>query len=607
MALGRRTDDMCSRRTFVNAAAGILAGATLSRGLGGDAQAQDADTAGAPLYPSEMKWWQKTIFYELYPKSFQDTRGQGTGTLRGVIERLDHLASLGVGAIWLTPVCVSPMGDNGYDVADYYDIDPSFGTMADMEELIARARERGIAIVMDLVMNHTSNENAWFVESSSSRDNGRADWYIWRDPAPDGSAPNNWRSIFGGSAWTWCEARQQYYLHTFADFQPDLNWANPQVRAQMIDMARFWVSKGVGGFRIDAIVYVKKPDDLADGEPDGSDGLADIHKMTAVSDGILDYLAEFRAGVCREQDGSSNGVFLVAEANGVKAQDLPLWVGDEEPFDILFEFSHVFVPYGGGLWCEPCDWRLTELKAALTASQKATARLGWYPIYFENHDQPRSPSNFFPPDADPVLAAKAMLTVLMTLRGTPFLYQGEELGYTNVAWDSIECYDDVSSRDQYARALQEGYTADEALAGVWRFSRDNARTPMQWDASENAGFSTARPWLPVHDDYVTCNVAVQDADPGSVLNWCRMLAQQRVQHPALLAGTYEELMADDEQVYAFRRQDGATCATVLVNFSLEEAAYDADLVESAQVIAASQGDPTPGVLRPLEAVVWLAS
>ena len=548
----------------------------------------------------DLAWWQKTIAYETYPKSFYDTAAQGTGTIAGITAKLDYLASLGVGAIWITPCYKSPMVDNGYDVEDYRQIDPSFGTMADMDELIAKGNEKGVRVVMDLVFNHTSEQCAWFKESRKSRDNAYADWYIWRDARPDGSAPTNWRSIFGGSAWAWCEERQQYYLHTFAPQQPDLNWENPDVRRALIDIANFWADKGVGGFRIDAITYIKKPAEFVDGPADGEDGMYAVHAATANTPGILDFLHEFKAGV---RDGRD--IFLVAEANGVGADELGDWVGERGVFDMLFEFSHTkAVSCEDEVWCRPIEWKLTDLKRVLAESQANTADNGWYPVFFENHDQPRSTVNFFRCEGSISDKAKALGTVLLTLRGTPFVMQGEELGYANRVWKSLDEFDDLQTRSQYEFALSEGRTEAEALAGCNRFSRDNARTPMQWDASANAGFSAATPWLPVHDDYTQVNVEAESADPDSPLSWYRKLAALRAERDELVAGSFEELMADDEQVYAYRRQGEGGAAVVLANLSGEEASYDAALVADMKLLAGTHGSTEPGTLRPLEAVVF---
>ena len=596
-----------SRRAFITATAGLGAALVLGGCATGSASSsamrQESASAGATgaaaAERAALKWWQDTIVYEAYPKSFLDTKGAGTGTIDGITAKLDYLAQLGVGAIWLTPVYRSPMKDNGYDVADYYDIDPSFGTMADMERLISEAGERDIRIVMDLVMNHTSNESAWFTESSSSRDNDKADWYIWRDAAEDGSAPTNWRSIFGGSAWTWCEERQQYYLHTFGDFQPDLNWECDALRRELHDMARFWLDKGVGGFRLDAIPYIKKPA-FVDGAPDEADGMCAIHDATVNTPGILDFLQEFKREVM-----SGTDAFTVGEANGVPASELSSWVGDDGVFDMIFEFSHMLVPLGGKeIWHEPAEWKLTDLKRAFAASQQATAENGWYPMYLENHDQPRSVPHFLPNASDGAAAAKMLGCVLMTMRGTPFLYQGEELGYLNVAWPSIDDYDDVSSHNQYQLALDAGKTPDEALDCVHEMSRDNARTPMQWDASENAGFTTGKPWLPVHDDYRECNAHDQAEDAGSVLSHYRRLAELRQALPVLAAGDWRELEAESEQVFAFERACAEQRAVTLANFTEDEVAFDPALVDGLELALGTHGESEPGTLRPLEAVVY---
>ena len=544
-------------------------------------------------------WWQNTAVYQIYPKSFNDTHGKGTGDLRGITEKLDYLKSLGAGALWLTPVYPSPMIDNGYDISDYCGIHPDFGTLADMEELIDEAKKRDMRIVMDLVYNHTSDQHPWFLESKKSRTNAKSDWYIWRDAKEDGSAPTNWRGIFGGSAWTYSEERGQYYLHTFAEAQPDLNWENPEVREALFAAANFWLAKGVGGFRIDAITYIKKPAVFTDGEPDAADGMTSVHEMTANTPGILDFLHEFRARVFDGHD-----IFTVGEANGVTPEELPLWVGENGVFSMLFEFSHVLVPYEGGeCWHKALPWPLTKLKCALTASQHATAKEGWFPIYFENHDRARSVNYFFPKDADKKLAAKALAAVLFTLRGTPFIYEGEELGMTNVAWDSIDAYDDISSHGQYALALEDGFSKEEALGFVHFNSRDNARTPMQWTAEKHAGFTSGTPWLPVNENYRTLNAAAEEADTDSVLHFYRKLAKLRETTPALLDGVYEELLEENEQIYAFSRTLGKTRVKTAVNFSTKDATLPAGFLRGTR-LAGSYADAPTTSLRPLEAVIY---
>ncbi len=375
-------------------------------------------------------------------------------------------------------------------------------------------------------------------------------------------------------------------------------------------MANFWVDKGVGGFRMDAIPYIKKPADFSDGPVDDPEGRSDIKEMTTNVDGILDYLREFKKEVTEGKD-----IFTVGEANGVGPDQLKYWVGKDGVFDMIFEFGHMSLGMPSSeIWCKAVPGKITDLKKALTASQEATATNGWYPIYFENHDQPRSIDHFFPDDADPVLAGRAMGTLLLTLRGTPFIYQGEELGYKNVAWDSIDDYDDLSTHNQYEIALQEGLSEEEAMEAVHRFSRDNARTPMQWDDSAEAGFTTGTPWLPVHEDYKTENAEAEGNDPSSVLSWYLKLSALRSEREALIAGDYTEFLPDSEEIYCFRRNSSNDSILVLTNFTSGDVDYDpkAAGIEDAgkfKVLCSSYEDsedytaPLPGHLRPYEAVV----
>ncbi len=533
-----------------------------------------------------MEWWKKTIVCEIYPKSFKDTTGTGIGDIRGIIEKLDYLKSLGIGAIWLTPIYLSPMKDNGYDIADYCSVDPMFGTMADMDELFLEAKKRDIRLVMDLVFNHTSDRHPWFEASRASKDNDKADWYIWRDPKPDGSAPNNWRAIFGGSAWEWCEARGQYYLHTFLTEQPDLNWENSKVRQALFDAARFWLDKGAGGFRLDAITYIKKPAVFEDGEPDAGDGLAGIHQATANREGILEFLHEMRENI---RDGRD--IFMVGEANGVEAGDLLDWVGSHGVFDMVFQFSHIgleFRDYEN--WCRPQAWKPKDLKRVLTDSLRVTREDGWNPIFTENHDKPRTVNHYFPDGCDTKKSAKVGLMWLMTMRGTPFLYQGQEIGMTNVAWDKIEDYDDVLSIGQYALGLKDGFTKAEAIRAVQRYSRDSARTPMQWDSTVNAGFSTGKPWLPVNDNYKTLNVAAQERDPLSVLNYYRCLLRARQNHEVMISGSFMELLEDHEQIFAYARVYEGHKAVILMNFTEETAVFDAGILDGLVPVINSEAE-----------------
>ncbi len=544
----------------------------------------------------KLEDWKKTICYEIYPSSFQDSDGDGVGDLKGITQRLDYLESLNVGCIWLTPVYASPMRDNGYDVSDFYQINPLYGTMADMDELLQQAKKHHIQVMMDLVFNHVSNESAWFLESKKNRTNPKSDWFIWKDPKPDGSAPNNWRGIFGGSAWTFSEERRQYYLHTFADFQPDLNWENPEVRQALYDIANFWIQKGVGAFRMDAIVYIKKPTDFRNGVPDAADGLTLIHTMTANSAGILDFLHEMKREVF---DGKN--VFTVAEANGILPEDLKFWVGDSGVFDMLFEFEHL---QGSDIWFSTKTRSTKEIKQAIFKSEKETAKNGWYPVFFENHDKPRSVNAYFPETADKTLAAKAILTLLFTLRGTPFLYQGEELGMENVTWNSIDCFKELNSKSQYAMALKEGFLPQEALRFVQKYSRDNARTPMQWNAEKNAGFSSGKSWIPVHENYKQINVATENVNENSVLAWTKKLLDFRKNSEILLQGNWEPILENDENIFAYKRTFGGKSIFVFVNFSEKEIALEENFMQKAKQIFSSYGDEKKNAIRPFESKIF---
>ena len=511
-----------------------------------------------------MKWWQREIIYQVYPKSF-DSRG-----LKGFIERLDYLKSLGVGAIWLTPIFPSPMIDNGYDVSNYTDIDPRYGSLEDFDRFVAESKSRGIKIILDLVYNHTSDQHPWFLESKKNRTNSKSDFYIWRDQ------PTNWRGIFGGSAWEFCPERNQYYLHTFAKQQPDLNWENPEVRRELFNAANFWVDRGVSGFRIDAITYIKKPQDFRDEIPDGSDGLSSIHPLTANSPGILDFLFEFKKAVFDRGE-----IFTVAEANGVSPEDLKFWIGDSGAFDEVFEFSHLILSFESGReqWCHPRDWKLSELKRALNSTQAATRSNGFAPIFFENHDQPRAIDHFFPkiPKEFQNRAAKVLAVILITMRGTPFIFEGQELGLTNIDFKSIDEVDDISSKGQFEFALNEGFSESDALKFVKMFSRDNARVPMPWNLVDE-----------------------ESRDPDSVLNFYRKLSKLRHE----IDGEYIPLLEDDERIFAFKRGSNFI---IIANFSNDPIEIPSEILPSNFEIMLSTEKPIDSSylqLEPIEARIY---
>ena len=483
---------------------------------------------------------------------------------------------------------------------DYTAKDPAYGTMQDFENLISEVDKRNIKIVMDLVFNHTSNQHEWFLESKKSRDNPKSDWYIWRDK------PTNWRGIFGGSAWEWCEERQQYYLHTFAVEQPDLNWENPEVRKALFDAANFWVKKGIGGFRIDAITYIKKPEKFIDGKVDGPDGLSSIHEITANSPGILDFLREFKREVF---DGKN--IFTVGEANGVPVDELQYWSGENGVFNMIFEFTVTRMPFKHGeFWYKPEKWTIKDFKNALNATQQAT-KTTWCPVFFENHDEPRSVNHYFPDvnlqGAEREKAAKALSVILLTLRGTPFIYQGEEIGSNNIDWNDINIYNDISSRGQYEIARKKGLSHDEAMKGVKFFSRDNARTPMQWNSKINAGFTgeNAKSWLPLNDSYKIINVEAQENNNNSVLNFYRELSKFRRENEALLSGEYDYLMPEDENIFAYSRSIGNEKFLIAVNLSLNKSEIPKEIFNDKKIIIDTQPENKNNLLLlPLEARIY---
>lgn len=550
----------------------------------------------------DLKWWQKTIVYQIYPKSFCDSTGDGIGDLPGIISKLDYLQKLDVGALWLCPVYPSPQKDNGYDIADYCAIDPLYGTMDDMDRLIREAGRRGIKIVMDLVFNHTSDQHAWFKESRSSKDNPKRSWYIWRD-GKDGKPPTNWRSIFGGSAWEFDEATGQYYLHTFAKEQPDLNWENPEVRRALYDVTRFWMDKGIGGFRVDAIPYIKKPAQFADGPADGPDGLSDIAAATACSKGILDFLNEWK----RETFGRKDDVFTVAEAAEVHPDDFAKWIGKDGIFDMVFEFSHIRLGFEDGyIWHKRKPWKLIGIRKCFTADENAVKDDAWLALFFENHDMPRSVNYFFPEGTDTKLAAKFLATILLTLRGTPFIYEGEELGMTNIKWPSIKMYDDIYSAAEYELAIKDGLEPREAMKGVWKYSRDNARSPMAWSRQAHAGFTTGQPWLPLNDEYGEINVESEQNDENSVLNYYMNLIKLRRSHKALTEGSYEELLSYSPGIYAYARTDEQSGERIVViaNTTAKIRGYRLPELKGTQLLLSNYSGRESGLLRSYEVRIY---
>ncbi len=559
-------------------------------------------------------WWKSAVVYQIYPRSFADADGDGVGDLAGIIAHLDHLERLGVDVVWLSPVYRSPMDDNGYDISDYEDVDPLFGTLAELDDLIARAHERGIRIVMDLVVNHTSDEHPWFVASRSSRDDARRDWYIWRDPRPGhvggepGAEPNNWGSAFSGSAWQWDADTGQYFLHLFSPKQPDLNWDNAEVRDAVFDMMNRWLDRGVDGFRMDVINLIAKDVDFPDAPV--ADGAVFGNRVDTVAGGerLEEYLREMNARVFAWRPA---GLLTVGEMPGVTVEAAREYTDPANAeLDMVFQFEHVNLDSGpGGKW-DLRPLRLLDLKANLATWQAGMAERGWNSLYWDNHDQPRAVSRFgndAPQHRE--ASAKALATVLHLHRGTPYVYQGEELGMANFPFERIEEFEDLESVNHYRDAVGRGADPALVLAALRRKGRDNARTPMQWDASEHAGFTTGTPWLAVNPDHTTVNAAAQVDDPDSVFSHHRALIALRHSDPVVAHGDFTMLLPDDERVYAFeRRLDGAKLL-VVANLSDDDAVAapvpDEDAWSSAELVLrsgpASADVPGRIVLGPWEA------
>ncbi|GAA2235819.1 alpha-glucosidase [Streptomyces nogalater] len=520
-------------------------------------------------------WWSNAVVYQIYPRSFADSDADGIGDLQGIIERLDYLSELGVDVLWLSPVYPSPHDDNGYDISDYQDIDPLFGTLADFDRLLASVHERGMKLVMDLVVNHTSDEHAWFTASRDGGPDGpRRDWYIWRppregmEPGTPGAEPNNWESWFSGPAWTYDIASGEYYLHTFSRKQPDLNWDNPEVRQAVYAMMRWWLERGVDGFRMDVINLISKDPALPDGiVPEGARyGLG--HPYYVCGPRIHDYIAEMHREVF---DRHPRRLLTVGEMPGVTVEEAKLFTDPaRRELDMVFQFEHVGLDQGSGGKFDVRPLKLTDLKASLGRWQTGLGETGWNSLYWNNHDQPRVVSRFG--DDTPAYrdrSAKLLATVLHLHRGTPFVYQGEELGMANAPFTSIDDLRDIESLNHYREQTAHGTDPDAVMQGLRHRSRDNARTPMQWDATEHAGFTAGTPWIAVNPDYTDVNAKAQLADPESVFHYYRRLIALRHTEPALTHGDFHMLHPEHEQLYAFTRHDAerSTELLVLANFS----------------------------------------
>lgn len=514
------------------------------------------------------EWWKEAVVYQIYPKSFMDANRDGVGDIRGIIEKLDYLKWLGVNVLWICPVYCSPMADNGYDISDYYHVDPSFGTDEDLDELIFEAGKRGMKLLMDLVVNHTSDEHPWFLEALEHPDGPYADYYVFRE-GKDGNPPDNLRSYFGGSVWEQAGETGRYYFHSFGKKQPDLNWENPKLREEIYDMMNYWLDKGLGGFRVDAIGNIKKNLERTSYPADGSDGLSHAGTWILNQPGIEEYLAEMNEKTIKPHNGMT-----VAEV-GVPDELLGNFIGERGFFSMVFDFSYTDIDVPDTAeWFVPTGWTVEDVKKNIFHSQLTTQKVGWGAVYLENHDQPRSVSKYIPEEEIDRHSVTLLGNLFMTLRGTPFIYQGEELGMTNIHMERLEDYDDPATHDQYARALESGVSEKDAWNAVYRRSRDNSRTPMQWSGGKNAGFSEAdTTWLKVNPNYREINAEREAGEADSVLAYYRELIRLRTEseyRDIMIHGSFRPYGEAIENVIAYERESGAGRLLIINNFGKEK-------------------------------------
>lgn len=508
----------------------------------------------------KRNWWKEAVAYQVYPRSFNDSNGDGIGDLPGLIEKLDYLENLGIDVIWLSPMYPSPNDDNGYDISDYKGIMSEFGTMDDFDQLLSSIHQRGMKLILDLVVNHTSDEHPWFIESKSSKASAKRDWYIWADPKPDGSEPNNWESIFNGSTWEFDESTKQYYFHLFSKKQPDLNWENPDVRQAVFDMMNWWFEKGIDGFRVDAITHIKKNFEAGDLPiPDGKK-FAPAFDVDMNQPGIQEWLQEMK-----DKSLSRYDIMTVGEANGVTPNDAEEWVGEEKgKFNMIFQFEHL------GLWSTgDTKFDVKSYKQVLNRWQKQLENVGWNVLFIENHDQPRRVSTWGDDKNYWYESATSHATAYFLQQGTPFIYQGQEIGMTNYPFESIESFNDVAVKTEYQIVKKEGGDVNQLLDKYKMENRDNARTPMQWNNSINGGFTTGKPWFHVNPNYTEINVKQQLNDKFSILSYYKALIQLKKSDLIYTYGKFSMVDAENEQIFAYTRSFKNNTVLIVANLTNE--------------------------------------
>ncbi|MGD7025286.1 glycoside hydrolase family 13 protein [Rossellomorea vietnamensis] len=555
------------------------------------------------------QWWKEAVVYQIYPRSFMDSNGDGVGDINGIISKLDYLKELGIDVIWLSPVYQSPNDDNGYDISDYRGIMDEFGTMDDWDRLLEEMHKRGLKLIMDLVVNHSSDEHAWFVESRKSKDNPYRDYYIWRE-GKDGKEPNNWESCFSGSAWQYDEQTEEYFLHLFSKKQPDLNWENPKLREEIYDMMKFWLDKGIDGFRMDVINFISKVDGLQDAPLPEGRKYAPGGDYYMNGPKIHDYLQEMN-----EKALSGYDVMTVGEMPGANVEEAKLYTAeDRKEVNMVFQFEHVDLDSGpGGKW-DLRPLKLSDLRDSFTKWQKGLEQEGWNSLYLNNHDQPRMVSRFGNDKKYRGESAKMLATFLHTLKGTPYIYQGEELGMTNVKFNSINDYEDIEIKNMYReKVIENGEDHEKVMESIYVKGRDNARTPVQWDDSQHGGFTTGTPWLQVNPNYKEINAKQAVEDPDSVFHYYKKLIELRKENPIMVYGSYDLLMPDHDKIYAYVREYEGVKMIVMLNFSEDTPVFElpAELqVGSKELFIGNydvdgEEDISQVELRPYEARVYL--
>ncbi|MDW8546833.1 glycoside hydrolase family 13 protein [Staphylococcus pseudoxylosus] len=515
----------------------------------------------------DKQWWKEAVAYQVYPRSFNDANNDGIGDLPGVIEKLDYLNELGIDVIWLSPMYKSPNDDNGYDISDYTDIMDEFGTMDDFNSLLEGVHQRGMKLILDLVVNHTSDEHPWFIESKSSKDNPKRDWYIWQEPKPDGSEPNNWESIFNGSTWEYDETTGEYYFHLFSKKQPDLNWDNAEVRNAIFEMMNWWFEKGIDGFRVDAITHIKKSFEAGDLPVPEGKTYAPAFDVDMNQPGIQTWLQEMK-----EKSLSRYDIMTVGEANGVNPENAVEWVGENEgKFNMIFQFEHL------GLWnTGDSKFDVKAYKDVLNRWQKQLEHIGWNALFIENHDQPRRVSTWGDDQNYWYESATSHATVYFLQQGTPFIYQGQEIGMTNYPFESVETFNDVAVVNEYNIVKSQNGDVSALLEKHKMENRDNSRTPMQWNDQTNGGFSEHSPWFPVNPNYKTINVAIQQQDPNSILNFYKSLIVLKKSDDIYTYGTFDLIDKHNEQVFAYTRTLNNKKVLIVGNLTNQTATFNYD-------------------------------